>query len=77
MANTIKTKKFIKWLKNKGFIFISQKGAHQKWNYPNNPLNRPVIIKSNLDDIPIDHNTTNLQTLGIDKKTFLSEINQI
>jgi len=77
MANTVPTKKFLKWLKSKGLVFISGKGSHEKWDYPVNKLDRPIIVKTNLKDVPKDHISTNLNTLGISKEDFYEEITRM
>lgn len=77
MANVVPTRKFLKWLKKRGLIFISQEGSHKKFDYPTNKLKRPVIVKTNLKEIPEDHISTNLNTLGVSKKNFYEEIKKI
>jgi len=52
-------------------------GDHEKWNYPDNPLDRPVIFKAVEKDIPIDHIFSNLKTLGISKKDFLDAVSKL
>jgi len=73
----VPTKKFIKWLKKRGLIFKRSKGSHAIWDYPDDSLLRPVIFRPAEKEIPSYHIHTNLETMGVDYKTFEKEINDL
>lgn len=76
----VPTKKFIKWLKKRGLVYIRTESSHDIWDYPPNSgktLLRPVTIRDKDKDIPSLHVFTNLKTLGIDYKTFEKEIKRL
>ena len=76
----IPTKKFIKWLKKMGIVYIRTESSHDLYDYPKNSgksLPRPVTIRDKDKDIPPCHIHTNLQTLGIDSKTFEKQIQRV
>ncbi len=66
----IPTKKFIKFLKSLGLVYIRTEASHDVYDHPKNPLNRPVIVRTKNKDIPVLHIHTNLKTIGIDKSVF-------
>ena len=69
-------KKFRDFLKSIGLIHLRTKGSHEAWDRPDYSLNRPVILKANLKNIPKTHIHTNLKTLGIDMKEFKEWLEQ-
>ena len=66
----IPTKKFKKFLKNQGCIYIRSHGDHDLYDRPENPLPRPISIISRYKDIPPLHIQTSLENLGISVKVF-------
>jgi predicted RNA binding protein YcfA (HicA-like mRNA interferase family) len=66
----IPTKKFKKFLKDQGVVYIRSKGDHDIYDRPDKPLLRPITIISKFKDIPILHIHTSLENLGIDKAKF-------
>ncbi|HYV92533.1 MAG TPA: hypothetical protein VE978_12135 [Chitinophagales bacterium] len=74
----IKTDDFIRFLRSKGLVYKRTKGSHDIYDFPEGQkqLLRPVVIRSIYSEIPDDHVTTNLNTLGLSKKElkkFLEE----
>ncbi len=51
--------------------------SHEIWDMPDDALHRPVVFRSAKKEIPGFHVHTNLQTLGVDYKTFLKEIQKL
>ncbi len=74
MGNTVPLKKFRKYLKSLGLKHVGTSSSHEKWDYPDNPLPRPVTIDNNYPDVPMLHIHTNLKTLGISKQQFKKDI---
>ncbi len=76
----IPVKVFIQYLRNLGLVFIRTKGDHDIWNYPDGhprgKLMRPVVFRSKEKDIPVDHISTNLKTLGITNTQFEQAIKE-
>lgn len=70
----IPTAKWKKWLKFRGLVYIRTHASHEIWDYPNDSLIRPVIFRGAKKETPGFHIQTNLETLGIDYKTFQKEI---
>jgi hypothetical protein len=66
----IPTKKFKKFLKDQGLVYIRSHGDHDIYDRLDNPLLRPITIISRYKDIPILHIHTALENLGIDKSKF-------
>ena len=70
----IPSKLFIKYLISLGLVYVRTKGDHDIWNYPDGhprgKLIRPVVLRSKEKDIPVDHISTNLKTLGISNTQF-------
>ena len=76
----IPTKKFIKWLKKRGIVYIRTESSHDLYDYPEDSgkqLPRKVTIRTKDKDIPPCHIYTNLITIDIDYKTFEKEIKKI
>ena len=74
----VPTKKFKKFLKNKGLRLQRTKGDHEIWDYPGkSSLLRPVTFIGCDKTIPPLHIKTNLDTLGITYKEFNNQINNI
>ncbi len=77
----IPTKPFIRYLKSLGLIYICTKGDHDIWNYPDHhprgKLIRLVTFRGKDKDIPVDHISTNLKTLGISNTQFEQAIKEI
>ncbi len=73
----IPTKKFEKWLKKKGLVYKRTEDSHDIWDYKDNSLLRPVTFRGAYKEIPPMHIQTNLQTLGVDYKTFEKEIKEL
>jgi predicted RNA binding protein YcfA (HicA-like mRNA interferase family) len=69
--------KWRKWLKSHGLVYIRTEASHEIWDYPDDSLLRPVVFRASKKDIPGFHIYTNLQTLGIDYKTFQKEIQRL
>lgn len=65
---------FLAYLESLGLIAFPGKGSHTKYNfpkdYPGGQLPRPVIVRLEYKDIPVDHISTNLRTLGKTKADF-------
>jgi len=61
-------------MKKKGLVFKRTKGSHDIWDYPDDSLLRPVVIRSKDKEIPGGHIHTNLITLGISYDEFEKEI---
>ncbi len=76
----IPVKVFIQYLRNLGLVFIRTKGDHDIWNYPDGhprgKLMRPVVFRSKEKDVPVDHISTNLKTLGITNTQFEQAIKE-
>jgi hypothetical protein len=70
----IPTKKFKKYLKSKGLKHLRDKGDHEIWDNPDEPLIRPVTFIGCDKEIPSLHIKTNLETLGISYDEFEKEI---
>lgn len=70
----IPTNKYIAWLKSRNIVFQRSKGSHHIYNLIDGSLERPIVIRPAEKEIPAMHIKTNLNTLGIDYKTFESEI---
>ncbi|HYV91533.1 MAG TPA: hypothetical protein VE978_07115 [Chitinophagales bacterium] len=66
----IGTEDFIRFLKSKGLVYKRTKGSHDIYDFPEGEkqLPRPVVIRGIYKEIPDDHITTNLNTLGSTKK---------
>ena len=73
----IPTKKFIKFLKRQGLIYIRSKGDHDLYDRPEKPLPRPITIISSCKDIPSLHIHTSLKNLGISKADYEDIIENI
>ena len=70
----VKTTLYIKWLKSRGLVHISTRGSHWKFDIPNEPLDRPVIVRGSEKEVPKLHQITNMKTLGLSKSEYLAEI---
>jgi hypothetical protein len=66
--------KWRKWLRSRGLEYKRTAASHEIWDYPDDSLLRPVVFRTTKKEIPGFHIHTNLQTLNIDSKTFLKEI---
>lgn len=66
----IPRKKFIKFLKSQGLVFIRSKGDHEIYDRLDKPLLRPITVVSTLKDVPMTHIHTSLENLGMSKKDF-------
>ena len=73
----IKIKKFKKYLKNKGLIYIRTEGDHEIWDYPDDTLLRPIVFIGCDKEIPAFHIRKNMLTLGISYSEFLKEISEL
>jgi len=73
----IKANKFRKLLKSLGLVHVRTKGSHEIWDKPNDSLDRPVVLVSNLDEVPVAHIKTNLSTLGIDIKDLEEKLSKL
>lgn len=73
----IPTAKWKKWLKSLGLEYKRTEGSHEVWDYPDDSLLRPVVFRGAKKEIPGCHIHTNLQTLGIDYKTFSKQIQTV
>jgi hypothetical protein len=69
--------KWIKWLKKRGLVYKRTTASHEIWDYPDSPLERPVTFRGAEKEVPGCHINTNLNTLGIDYKTFQKEIQSL
>ena len=70
----IPIKKFRKFLKSIGLKHIRTESSHEIYDYPDNPLLRPITLDTNYPDVPMLHIHTNLKTIGITKKEFTEKI---
>ena len=66
----IPTKKFIRFLKEQGLVYIRSKGDHDIYDRPEKPLPRPITIISSYKDVPILHIQTSLKNLGISNTEY-------
>jgi hypothetical protein len=66
----IPTKFFLKFLKSKGIVYIRTQASHDIYDNPQNPLLRPVVIRTKFKEIPLLHIHTSLENLGVTKKEF-------
>jgi predicted RNA binding protein YcfA (HicA-like mRNA interferase family) len=73
----IQTAKWKKWLKSLGLEYKRTEGSHEVWDYPDDSLLRPVVFRGAKKEIPSCHVHTNLQTLGIDYKTFQKQFQKV
>ena len=71
------TAKWKKWLKYRGLVYKRTEASHEIWDYPDDSLLRPITFRGAKKEIPGFHINTNLQTLGIDYKTFQKEIKKV
>jgi hypothetical protein len=71
MPKSISIKKWKKFLKSQGLINIRTESSHEVWDNPNSPLPWPVIVKSNLKDVPLMHIHTGLSNMGISKAEYI------
>jgi uncharacterized protein YllA (UPF0747 family) len=71
----IPTKKFKKFLKQRGLKHIRNQGDHEIWDFPkDSQLLRPITIVGCEKEIPALHIQTNLKTLNISYEDFIKEI---
>jgi len=70
----IKTKCWENFLISIGCKFKRNKGSHHIWGCPN--CMRPIVFWGNKKDIPALHIQTDLKTLGIERKYFLSWVDK-
>lgn len=68
---------YIAYLKAKGLVHISTESSHQKWDYPNKPLMRPVTVDMNHDEVPFVHQMTNARSLGTTASAVRSEMRRM
>ena len=75
----IPTKIFIAWLKSRGIVYKRTESSHDIYDLAEEGkcLPRPVTIRTKFKDIPPLHIKTNLDTIGIDYKTFEKEIKKL
>ena len=73
----IPTARWKKWLKKRGLQYKRTEASHEIWDYPDDSLLRPVTFRGAKKEIPPCHIFTNLQTLGVDYKTFEKEIQRV
>lgn len=73
----IPTSKWKKWLKLRGLVYKRTEASHEIWDYPDDSLLRPIVFRGARKDIPGFHIHTNLETLGVDYKTFQKEIQSL
>ena len=74
----VPTKKFRKFLRERGLRHIRSHGDHEIWDYPNNSkLLRPITFIGCEKEIPSFHIRTNLKTLDVSYDEFIKEINDI
>jgi len=73
----VPTKKFKKFLKEKGLVCIRTSGDHEYWDRPDDSLPRPITIIGCDKEIPAFHIKTNLKNLGIDYSDFEEEISKL
>jgi predicted RNA binding protein YcfA (HicA-like mRNA interferase family) len=65
-------KTFRKFLEHHGMSCIRTKGGHEVWSKKN--LNRPIVLQTHIDPVPIFIVKNNLRTMGLtikDLETFL------
>jgi predicted RNA binding protein YcfA (HicA-like mRNA interferase family) len=66
----IPTRKFLKFLKTKGIVYIRTQASHDIYDNPQKPLLRPVVIRTKYKEIPLLHIHTSLENIGVSKKEF-------
>ena len=66
----VSTKKFLRFLKSKGVVYIRSESSHDIYDNPQHPLLRPVVVRTKYKEIPLLHIHTSLENLGISKKEF-------
>jgi len=71
----IPLKTFKKFLKQQGLKHIRNNRGHEIWDYPENPLPRPITFQGRYKEIPLTHIHTNLRTLGISHEEFVKWMN--
>jgi predicted RNA binding protein YcfA (HicA-like mRNA interferase family) len=77
MSNRITIKEFRMFLKHQGLVLIRTTSSHEQWDYPDESLNRPVVVDTNSSEIVDYHLSKNLKTLNITKKDFLKILKEI
>jgi hypothetical protein len=77
MPKSISIKKWKKFLKSQGLQHIRTASSHEVWNNPDSPLSWPVIVKSDLKDVPLMHIHTSLDNMGISKNKFKELIEKL
>ena len=70
----IPTKKFKKFLKKQGCIYIRTEASHEIWDKKDDSLLRPITFWGHKKEVPGLHIHTSLQTLGITYKEFMKII---
>jgi len=74
----IPVSRFIRYLESLGLVYIRSMASHDYYNYPRGhskgSFQRPITIRANYKDIPMEHLHTNLKTLDISKKQFEQDI---
>ena len=66
----IPIKIFIQFLKSRGIIYVRTHASHDIFDNPQNPLQRPVVIRMKYKDIPLLHIHTTLENFNVSKKEF-------
>lgn len=70
----IPRQKWIKFLKQEGLSHKRTTASHEVWDRLDNPLPRPIIVRTTDRDIPRLHLKTSLETLGMSVNEFLAKI---
>lgn len=73
----IPTKKFKKFLKNQGLVYVRTEASHEIWDRPDDSLLRPVTFWGHKKEVPGLHIHTNLKTIGMTYKEFKKVISKL
>ena len=66
----VPTKKFLRFLKSRGLIYIRTEASHDIYDNPLKPLLRPVVVRTKYKEVPLLHIHTTLENLSVSKKEF-------
>lgn len=66
----VPTRKFLRFLKSKGVVYIRSEASHDIYDNPQQPLLRPIVVRTKYKDVPLLHIHTSLENMGVSKKEF-------
>jgi predicted RNA binding protein YcfA (HicA-like mRNA interferase family) len=66
----VPTRKFLRFLKSKGVVYIRSEASHDIYDNPQQPLFRPIVVRTKYKDVPLLHIHTSLENIGVSKKEF-------